>query len=96
MAKRELYLHSPSLSLWLQVMASERVMVLAEGVLVIAGVRLSDSGIYSCNSSNSLGTTEADSVIMLRVYCESEANEALMWLPLLTSHWPCWDGISRN
>ena len=54
-----------------QVTASERVTVVTGGVVEIGSVRLSDAGIYSCNASNSLGTAESDSSIMLRVYCES-------------------------
>ena len=45
-------------------------MSFPDGVLLLPSVRLSDAGVYSCNGTNSLGTAESDTTIMLRVYCE--------------------------
>ena len=56
----------------LQVVGSGRVSLSGSGsVLTIAEVILSDSGVYTCNTSNNYGTAEADFDILLMVYCKS-------------------------
>ena len=62
--------HIPPLSLSGQVMESGRVSISPDGLLIVASVQLSDAGLYSCNGSNSLGTLESDTGILLMVYCE--------------------------
>ena len=53
-----------------QVADGPGVMVTEAGVLMVASVRLSDAGLYSCNGTNSIGMAESDTDILLKVYCE--------------------------
>ena len=74
----------------LQVVGSERVSLSVNGrVLTIAEVILSDSGVYTCNTSNNYGTAEADYDILLMIYCKSLAGTREFWLLLMTNRLPC-------
>jgi hypothetical protein len=53
----------------MEVVGSERVSLSVNGrVLTIAEVILSDSGVYTCNTSNNYGPAEADYDILLMIY----------------------------
>ena len=69
-----------------QVIESEVVMIGEDGILVLASVRLSDAGVYSCNGTNSLGTAESDIPILLRIYCEY-TNPVITPNYVVADHW---------
>ena len=46
------------------------MVVMNDSVLMLAAVLLCDAGVYACNGTNSLGTVESDTTVLLRVYCE--------------------------
>ena len=57
------------------------MVVMNGSVLMLAAVLLCDAGVYSCNGTNSLGTVESDTTVLLRVYCEWFYTESVGMQP---------------